>query len=47
MITKPIRIIIDQYELQNSSDGCAKAATKHNDERKNKVSKKNTYQTRR
>ena len=46
MLTKPIWIIIDEYELQNS-DGCAKAAMKHDDERKKEASKKNTYQTRR
>lgn len=40
MITKPVWTIRDQYELQNSSYGCAKAATKHDDERKNEASKK-------
>jgi hypothetical protein len=40
MITKPVWTITDQYELQNSSDGCAKAVTKHDDERKNEASKK-------
>jgi len=45
MITKPIRNIIDQYELQRSSNGGAKAAIKQDDERKNEASKKNIYWT--